>query len=131
MTRTALIAALAAVAAGNAAASEGAIVGAPGVMLQRGALGAMGTERRVERGVAIYRGPRSLDVDLAGSAPAANVAEPKTVTVKVNLRPRRVLRTQGFYAGHPGYSRRFTQGFYSGPVDFGSRAAVFVRVKSD
>lgn len=80
-----------------------------------------------EKGVAIYRGPRSLaGAPLAASAEDAAPppqAAAKTVIVEHHYHSKiRHLRTQGFYSGHPGTSRRFTQGFYSGPADKGRSA---------
>ncbi len=66
--------------------------------------------------VHLVRGPGAADAALDGAAPAWSPA-PAHINVTLHYTPRsfRTLRTQGFYSGLGPKSRRFTQGFYSGP----------------
>jgi hypothetical protein len=113
--------------ASGAAADGTDMPGGRGADLQRGANAPAATSRSVERGVAVWRGPKSVDLDLDGAGAAqAPASEATTIVLDISLRPRRFLRTQGFFSGHPGSSRRFTQGFWSGPVDLGDRPRVVV-----
>lgn len=84
--------------------------------------GGVEAQRSAERGVRVWRGERaaaSVETTLAGAdAPKAVSIEKRVIIVRCG-RGLNHLRTQGFYAGHPGGpSRRFTQGFYSGGPDY-------------
>lgn len=74
-----------------------------------------------ERGVRVTRGAAPVQEMLAGAGGKAAAAprDVRVVVVHHYHAKRRTLRTQGFYSGYPTGSRRFTQGFYSGPVDKG------------
>ena len=107
---------------------EAALSDAGAVTVYRGASGAAPVVRTVERGLNVYRGPKSADADLAGArpTPTAPRSEITVLMLRDCRRARSLVRTQGFYSGHDGYSRRFTQGFWSGPADLGRRARILV-----
>lgn len=98
-------------------AGEAAMAGAGAVTVWRGSSGVSGVERTTAAGVTVYRAPKPIESELAGAGPAPAMSETTIVVVECRRPPKRFMRTQGFYSGHPGYSRRFTQGFWSGSVD--------------
>jgi hypothetical protein len=71
-------------------------------------------------GVRLWKGRApAQEPALLGAEPPTRIVHEHDVRVIVVHKSRlKRLRTQGFYAGHLGCSRRFTQGFYSGPVDW-------------
>jgi hypothetical protein len=100
-----------------------------GAAIHRGG-GASEIARTSERGVTVYRAPKPVESELAGGAPRrAAGAEVEIIVVECRRPPERFVRTQGFYSGHPGTSRRFTQGFWSGPVDLPKSRVKIVRLR--
>ncbi|MEM8935062.1 MAG: hypothetical protein AAGC77_01485 [Pseudomonadota bacterium] len=87
-------------------------------------LQAGGAEKRVpiagatyaaENGVGVYRGRLKL---LGEETARSEYRAPTMAAITINVqawRPMRGLRTHGFYSGDPYPSRRYTQGFFSGP----------------
>lgn len=93
-----------------------------GAVLRFGSSGESGVTVKTENGVKVYRGaPRKRAMLRLATAPAATrIIEREKVIIKHYYHSRyRHLCTQGLYSGHCGRHRRFTQGFYSGPIDLG------------
>ena len=107
-----------------------AVSDADAATLLRGSAGASGVVRKSESGVAVWRGAKPAPDDLAGAAPPRARSGQTVIVVACRRGPERFVRTQGFYSGRPGASRRFAQGFWSGPVDLGRRVSV-VRIARD
>ncbi|NWG70354.1 MAG: hypothetical protein HXY23_01930 [Parvularculaceae bacterium] len=127
MTRMKVVAALAALFV----IGDGAIAGAGAVTVWRGASGASNIERAVVSGVSVYRAAKPVESELAGAAPPRVGQSTEIIIVERRRPPKRFMRTQGFYSGHPGDSRRYAQGFWSGPVDLPRSTARFVLIRKN
>lgn len=109
--------------------AAGAATSAGAMTVQRGSAGASGVVRKAEAGVTVWRAAPLLDADLAGGDRVdPDGADTQIIIVDCRRGAKRYTRTQGFYSGHPGMSRRFTQGFWSGPVDLTRSSVRVVRV---
>lgn len=107
---------------GGAAMADGVEAGdgAAANIVRFASAGDSGVSIKTENGVKVYRGAPAKRENLAG-APAGlarTVITQTKMVIEHHYHSRiRHLRTQGFYSGHCGKSRRFTQGFYSGLAD--------------
>lgn len=104
-----------------ALAQAGGEAPAQAVRLQLGGGSAQsGVKASEEGGVSVWRGAAQTAGELAGAPSAAPASAAHVKIVVIHRRDTRLnrLRTQGFYSGHPGRSRRFAQGFWSGPADW-------------
>ncbi|MBI1365484.1 MAG: hypothetical protein GC153_05955 [Alphaproteobacteria bacterium] len=109
-------AAVTAIAASAAATDAGAAT-----ILQLGAHktgAASGVTTSSEKGVTVYRAAPLREE--AAPALEKKIVEKRIIIEKRTVWPVKHVRTVGFYSGHPGHTRRFTQGFYSGPPDYSS-----------
>lgn len=109
--------------------SDAAMADAGAVTVWRGSTGASGVERASTAGVTVYRAPRPVEDELAGAGSAQSMPDTQVIIVECRRPPWRIVRTQGFYSGHPGSSRRFTQGFWSGPADLPKSSVRVIRTK--